>query len=164
MDGSKGAFSLLPQPLLYVRAHNWSKYSMFITRPPCCFPISWIFSYWERGLIQIGHKKKNCLLLNKQNIALGGHSWISYVSAKIVGQMCFHVTCTTTPSVRWKTSTFKGVKISVKKRKLLLFSWGNLSRGQNQVIHRFSQCFTELVHEFVLIAVIRAANAIQWIA
>lgn len=37
MDGSKGAFSLLPQPLLYVRAHVWSKYSVCITAPPCCF-------------------------------------------------------------------------------------------------------------------------------
>ena len=40
----------------------------------------------------------------------------------------------------------------------------NLSPGQSQVIHRLSEWFIELVHEFVLIAVIRAANVIRWIA
>ena len=40
----------------------------------------------------------------------------------------------------------------------------NLSPGQSQVIHWLSEWFIELVHEFVLIAVIRAANVIRWIA
>lgn len=37
----------------------------------------------------------------------------------------------------------------------------NLSPGQSQVIHWLSEWFIELVHEFVLIAVIRAANVIR---
>lgn len=80
---------------------------------------------------------QNCLFLlqNKQNIALGPQPNLN-ISAKIEGQMCFHVT--ETDSVLWKTSTLVGVNIFRK----------------NQV--NFSNL---LVHSFILVCVICNKNS-----
>lgn len=74
MDGSKGAFSLLPQPLLYVRAHVWSKYSVCITAPPCCFQFLEFCIITNEAWLKLATSKLLfffSLPLNKQNIALG---------------------------------------------------------------------------------------------
>lgn len=110
MDGSWGAFSLLPQPLLYVRAHIWSKYSVFITHPPCCFPSLEFLCYREWGLTQIGLTKIAFSWRWVNRILLWGRRRIAYVAAKIVGQMCFILDrlrgSLQLLSVLWKTATF----------------------------------------------------------